>query len=241
MPRTSAQSTPTLRLSRAVWPITLRRVLEIGLTGGIGSGKSTVAAALVGRGAVLIDADAVVRELQAPGQQVWAAIVERFGPEIVDADSGALDRPALARIVFSDAAALAALNAIVHPAVVDEMTARRQALAPTDRTVILDIPLLVESGYAQLGGMVVVDLDPDVAVARLVAARGFSEADARSRIAQQASRADRLARADFVVDNGGTPADLTREVERCWKWIEGLPRPVPSDKPVVPIRPRGHN
>ncbi len=202
-------------------------MLEIGLTGGIGSGKSTVAALLTERGAVLLDADAIVRELQEPGTPVFVAMVKRWGDGIVAAD-GALDRQAVADRVFGDADELAALNAIVHPAVADEMTRRREALADTDATVILDIPLLVESGHEGLAGVVVVDVDPEVAVQRLVAHRGFSEDDARGRIARQASREDRLARADLVVDNSGTVADLSAEVDRVWAWIEGLERPEPG-------------
>ncbi len=202
-------------------------MLEIGLTGGIGSGKSTVAALLTERGAVLLDADAIVRELQEPGTPVFVAMVKRWGDGIVAAD-GALDRQAVADRVFGDADELAALNTIVHPAVADEMTRRREALADTDATVILDIPLLVESGHEGLAGVVVVDVDPEVAVQRLVAHRGFSEDDARGRIARQASREDRLARADLVVDNSGTVADLSAEVDRVWAWIEGLERPEPG-------------
>ena len=202
-------------------------MLEIGLTGGIGSGKSTVAALLTERGAVLLDADAIVRELQEPGTPVFVAMVKRWGDGIVAAD-GALDRQAVADRVFGDADELAALNTMVHPAVADEMTRRREALADTDATVILDIPLLVESGHEGLAGVVVVDVDPEVAVQRLVAHRGFSEDDARGRIARQASREDRLARADLVVDNSGTVADLSAEVDRVWAWIEGLERPEPG-------------
>jgi len=116
-------------------------VLEIGLTGGIGSGKSTVAAMLVERGATLLDADAIVRELQFPGMPVFVAMAERWGDRILD-DAGGLDRQVVADIVFADPDELAALNGIVHPAVGDEMTRRRQELAATDATVILDIPLL---------------------------------------------------------------------------------------------------
>ena len=203
-------------------------MLEIGLTGGIGSGKSTVAALLVKRGAVLLDADAIVRELQEPGTPVFVAMVERWGDEIVAADGG-LNRQAVADRAFGDADELEALNAIVHPAVADEMTRRRKALAGTDATVILDIPLLVESGHEGLGGVIVVDVDPDVAVGRLVTHRGFTEDDARGRIARQASREDRLARADVVIDNSGTMADLFAEVGLAWAWIEGLERPVPGE------------
>ena len=199
-------------------------MLEIGLTGGIGSGKSTVAAMLVDRGASLLDADAIVRDLQTPGTPVFTAMVQRWGDRILD-DDGWLDRQAVADIVFADADELAALNGIVHPAVGDEMTRRREALADTDATVILDIPLLVESGHQGLAGVIVVDVDPEVAVARLVAGRGFTPDDARSRIERQASREERLGRADLVVDNGGSLEDLTREVDRAWSWIGTLERP----------------
>jgi len=203
-------------------------MLEIGLTGGIGSGKSTVAAFLVERGAVLLDADAIVRELQKPGTPVFVAMVERWGDDIVAAD-GSLDRQAVADRVFGDADELAALNGIVHPAVADEMSRRREALAGTDATVVLDIPLLVESGHEGLSGIIVVDVDPEVAVGRLVTHRGFTENDARGRIARQTSREDRLARADVVIDNSGSVADLSAEVVRAWAWIEGLERPVPGE------------
>jgi dephospho-CoA kinase len=214
-------------------------VIEIGLTGGIGSGKSTVAEMLVAKGAVLIDADQIVREVQRPGTPVFAAMVDRWGPRIVAAD-GQLERAAVAAIAFSDPAELEALNSIVHPAVGAEMTRRREALAPTDATVVLDIPLLTESGYSGLAGVIVVDVEPDVAVARLVAQRGFSEADARARVSRQASRVERLAIADFVVDNSGTLDDLRHQVDECWAWILSLPRPEPG-APVVPIRGRGQN
>ena len=202
-------------------------MLEIGLTGGIGSGKSTVAAMLVDRGASLLDADAIVRDLQTPGTPVFTAMVQRWGARILD-DDGWLDRQAVADIVFADADELAALNGIVHPAVGDEMTRRREALADTDATVILDIPLLVESGHQGLAGVIVVDLDPEVAVARLVAGRGFTPDDARSRIARQASREERLGRADLVVDNGGSLDDLAHEADRAWAWIATLERPLPG-------------
>ena len=182
-------------------------MLLVGLTGGIGSGKSTVSEALERRGAVVVDADRIVKELQQPGTEVFAEMVERFGDGIVGPD-GQLDRPAVAAIVFSDAEALADLGAIVHPRVRDEMTRRLEELAATDQVVVLDVPLLVESGWEGMSGVVVVDLDPDVAVSRLVEFRGFDESDARNRIANQASREDRLAKADVVVDNGGDLASL---------------------------------
>jgi len=202
-------------------------VLEIGLTGGIGSGKSTVADLLVERGATLIDADAIVRELQAPGRPVYTAMVERWGPDIV-ADDDSLDRQAVADRVFGDPDELLALNAIVHPAVGDEMIRRRRELAATDATVILDIPLLVESGHRGLAGVIVVDVDPDLAVERLVSGRGFTSVDARNRISMQASRAERLDRADLVVDNSGTLDDLAGQVDLAWTWIATLERPEPG-------------
>jgi len=212
-------------------------VLEIGLTGGIGAGKSTVAQLLVRWGAAVVDADSIVRDLQRPGAAVFVRMVEQFGARIVRAD-GTLDRAAVAEIVFSDKGQLAALNGIVHPAVTDEMTRRRQALAATDTTVVLDIPLLIETNYFDLDAVVVVELDPDTAIRRLVERRGFTEADARARVANQASREDRLAIADFVVDNSGSLDDTAERVAECWQWIGALPRPEPSNAPVVPIRTR---
>jgi len=193
-------------------------VLLIGLTGGIGSGKSTVSRLLDERGAVIIDADGIVHELQAPGQPVFEAMVAEFGPSIVRPD-GALDRQAVADLVFNDADALKALNAIVHPAVGAEIAERMQREAETDHVVILDVPLLVESGRDDMGGLLVVDVDPEVAVQRVVDQRGMREEDVRARIAKQVSREERLAKADHVIDNSGTPADLEREVDRAWDWI----------------------
>ena len=196
-------------------------MLLIGLTGGIGSGKSSVSAALQRRGAVIVDADAIVRELQEPGTVVFDEMVERFGAAIVAAD-GTLDRAAVAGIVFADAEALADLGMIVHPRVHDEIERRVAAEQDSDHVVVLDIPLLDRSGWPGLAGTIVVDLDPDVAVERLVAHRGFDETDARNRIANQASRDERLELADFVVDNGGDLAGLEREVDRAWDWIATL-------------------
>lgn len=197
-------------------------MILVGLTGGIGSGKSTVSARLAERGAVVIDADAIVRELQAPGGPVLAAMVDRFGPGILSAD-GTLDRDAVAEIVFHDDDALGDLNAIVHPAVGAEMARRLGAEAPTDHVVVLDVPLLVESGRDDMAALVVVDVDPEVAVRRLVAGRDMSEAGARARIARQASREERRARADRVIDNSGTLDDLRRAVDDAWSWITSLP------------------
>lgn len=197
-------------------------MILVGLTGGIGAGKSTVSALLADRGAVIIDADAITHELQRPGTPVFDAIVERFGPEVVAA-SGELDRAALADIVFNDADELAALNAIVHPAVGAEMMARLAAESETDHVVVLDVPLLVESGRSDMAGTIVVDVPPDVALDRLVNQRGVTEEDARARMGRQASREDRLAKADRVVDNSGTRDDLVAQLDDLWDWIQALP------------------
>lgn len=183
----------------------------IGLTGGIGSGKSTVSAMLTDEGFPVVDADAITRELQAPGQAVLAAIVDTFGPDVLLA-SGELDRQRLADRVFPVPDELARLNAIVHPAVGSEIARRLDELSGTDATVILDVPLLVESGRDDLELLVVVDIEPEIAVARLVDQRGFRAEDAWARINRQIDRAGRLARADVVIDNSGSRAALRRQV-----------------------------
>lgn len=193
----------------------------IGLTGGIGSGKSTVSALLARLGAVVIDADGITRDLQKPGTPVFEQMVDRFG-EVIVAPDGALDRQAVATIVFSDAAALADLGRIVHPPVGAEIARRIEQEAATDHLVILDVPLLVESGRDDMSGLVVVDLDPEIAVRRLVERRGMREDDVRARMAAQASRADRLARADIVIDNSGSIEDLEAAVMAAWPQIVAL-------------------
>ena len=200
-------------------------MLVVGLTGGIGSGKSTVSALLAAKGAVVVDADAVVHDLQRPGTAVFEAMVDRFGNGIVAAD-GSLDRSAVAAIVFNDPDALADLNGIVHPAVGAEIVRRMDELSTTDAVVVLDVPLMVESarGYP-VAGLIVVDVDPEVAVRRLVEHRGMREDDARARIARQASREERRARADVVIDNSRSLDDLAAQVDRTWRWIEALPAP----------------
>jgi dephospho-CoA kinase len=203
-------------------------VLLIGLTGGIGSGKSSVSALLAQRGAVIIDADAITRELQQPGTEVFAAMVERFGEAIVGPD-GSLDRQAVADVVFNDAEALADLNKIVHPAVGVEIARRLAEEAGTDHLVVLDVPLLVESGRGDMAGLVVVDVDPEVAVRRLVEQRGMREDDVRARMARQAGREERLAKADVVIDNSGTLAELEAAVAAIWPRLLEL-RPDPVDQ-----------
>jgi dephospho-CoA kinase len=197
-------------------------VILVGLTGGIGSGKTTVSTMLAARGAVIIDADQITRELQAPGSPVLAEIVDAFGEDVLD-PSGALDRPALAAKVFGDPEALATLNKIVHPAVGREMAARLEAQRASDNVVILDIPLLVENPREGLCGTLVVDLPLETAVERLVSQRNMDRNDAEARIARQATRGARVAIADRVIDNSGNLASLERQVDEAWQWMQKLP------------------
>jgi len=216
-------------------------MIVVGLTGGIGSGKSTVSAALAARGAALLDADTVTRSLQEPGRPVFDAMVARFGPGIVGPD-GTLDRAAVAAIVFDDEAALADLNGIVHPAVGAELRRMLAARAHSDGIVVLDIPLLTEGARGgkppryPISGVIVVDAPIDVAVERLVAQRGFTRQDARARVARQASRTERVALADLVIDNSGDREQLERQIDRAWTWIGDLPTApnVPSHTEEVP-------
>jgi dephospho-CoA kinase len=197
-------------------------VLRVGLTGGIGSGKSEVARLLAARGAVVIDSDRLAREVVAPGTPGLAAVVEAFGAEYLTPD-GALDRPRLAALVFSDTAARERLNAIVHP-LVGAAAAARLAEAPPDAVVVHDVPLLVEAGLA--GGfdvVVVVDAPPEVQLARLTGQRGMAAADAEARIAAQATREQRLAVADHVIRNDGTLDDLERAVDELWRTLTNDP------------------
>jgi len=204
----------------------VRAVILVGLTGGIGSGKSTVSARLAELGARVVDADAIVRDVQAPGTEVFQAIVDHFGDEVVAAD-GTLDRQAVADVVFNDPDELKALNGIVHPAVGVEIANRLAAAAETDDVVVLDVPLLVESGRDDMAATVVVDVDPELAIQRLVQFRDFSEDDARARIARQVSREERLAKATKVLDNSGTVDELIAQVDALWSWMQAL-EPVPN-------------
>lgn len=196
------------------------------MTGGIGAGKSSVSTALAGRGAVIVDADAIVKELQRPGRPIYAAMVERWGDRVVG-EGDRLDRQAVADIVFNDGDELKALNEIVHPETRAEMERQAEAHAGTDRIVVLDVPLL--NGREDAAGrgaraVVVVDCPTEVAIDRLVEYRGFSRADAEARVANQVSRDTRLEWADFVIDNGGDTDQLAVEVGRCWAWLENLDR-----------------
>jgi len=199
-------------------------VLLVGLTGGIGAGKSTVAGLLAERGAAIVDADTIAREVVEPGTSTFAEVVDRFGSEVVLPDGSGLDRPALAALVFADPVALQDLNAITHPAIRTRMALAASTYAGTDTVVVLDIPLLKEQTRDQFGiaGVIVVDVPVEVAVSRLVGSRGLSQSNARARIAAQMSREERLRMADIVIDNSGPPADLEASVARVWKWVEGL-------------------
>ena len=195
-------------------------MLRVGLTGGIGSGKSEVARRLVARGAVLIDADVVARDVVAPGTSGLAAVVEAFGPQVLT--GGHLDRERLGRIVFTDAAARATLNGIVHPLVGQRM-AELERSASGDAIVVHDVPLIAENNLAAGYDLViVVDAPDEVRLDRLVRLRGMPPDQARARMATQAGRQDRLAIADLVIDNSGSLADLDGQVERVWAKLRRL-------------------
>ncbi len=190
------------------------------LTGGIGSGKSTVAELLARRGAVLVDADVIAREVVEPGTPALAALVDRFGVGILAPD-GTLDRGALAAVAFADDESRAALEAITHPAINDEFT-RRMREAPADAIVICDVPLLAESTQARSRGyewVIVVEAPRDVRLERLEG-RGVPQADAERRMAAQASDEERRALATYVIDNSGDRAALESQVEEVWRDLQ---------------------
>lgn len=197
------------------------RTVHVGLTGGIGAGKSTVARLLAGRGATVLDADLAARDVVAEGTEGLAAVAAEFGDGVLAAD-GTLDRAALAGIVFEDENRRAALNAIVHPRVRAWME-ERAAQAPPGSIVVQDIPLLVEGGLAERFDLVVVvDAEDATRIGRLVRDRGMDEAQARARIAAQLPRERRLAAAGCVIDNDGPPDRLTAQVDALWARLTGL-------------------
>lgn len=200
-------------------------MLALGLTGGIGAGKSAVADLLASRGAIVVDADRIAREVVEPGGPAYAPLVDRFGPSVVASD-GTVDRAALASVAFADPVALADLNAITHPAIGVVMAERLAALACTEAVAVAAIPLLTAVHRQALGlrAVVVVDCPTELAVERLVRLRGMDPADARARVAAQPSREERLAMADFVVDNASSYEDLEAQVASLWGWIERLQR-----------------
>ena len=201
-------------------------MILLGLTGGIGSGKSSVAQLLLSRGAIVIDSDAIARELQAAGSPLLEQLVDRFG-DVLNHD-GSLDRAKLASIVFPSPENVKALNAIMHPAIGKEMSDRLEAQRTTNNIVVLDIPLLVENPRKGLSGVVVVDVDTEVAIQRVVEHRGMNADDVRARIARQSTREQRREIADQVIDNAGTLDDLERQVDSVWNWAKQLP-PAASD------------
>lgn len=189
-------------------------MIRIGLTGGIGSGKSTVARLLAQRGAVVIDADHIAREIVEPGQPALAEIADRFGAEVISPD-GSLDRGALAAIVFADSVALADLNAITHPRIA-QRTAELIEAAPDDAVVVYDMPLLVENNLTEgWDHVIVVDADRDVRIQRLIE-RGLDTADIEARMSRQATDEQRRAVADIVIDNSGDVDALETQVAAAW-------------------------
>lgn len=197
-------------------------MLLVGLTGGIGSGKSTVAAGLGQRGAAVVDADQIARQVVEPGGLAYQAVIDRFGSGVLKAD-GTLDRPAIARLIFTDDGARRDLDAITHPVIGAVMAKTVLKLAETAVVIVLDVPLLNAKTILSygVGAVVVVDTPIEAAVERLVAARGFTEADARARVAAQMTREERrrlvdLAPKGLVIDNSGPLDALEEEITRAW-------------------------
>lgn len=220
-------------------------MLKIGLTGGIGSGKSTAARHLASRGALVIDADAIARAVLRPGTPGLAAVRTRFGAELLLAD-GSLDRVGLAKVVFADPGALRDLEAITHPLIGAE-TGRQFAAAPDDGVVVHDLPLLVEKAMTSHYHLVLgVLTDEEQRVRRLVNSRGLAAADARARIASQASDADRVAACDVLIRNDGAPADLVAKIDHLWDdrirpYAANLRARTPSALPLTRSLPTSHS
>jgi dephospho-CoA kinase len=196
-------------------------MLLVALTGGIGSGKSSVANGLAERGAAVVDADQISRQILEPDGAAYQSVVDRFGPTVVRADRS-INRPALAAIVFDDQDALSDLNGLTHPVIGQIMADEAETLGADHDVVVLDVALLsiVITEQFQLDAIVVVDTPEDVAVARLVSQRGFTEADAWARVAAQISRDDRRRVADLVLDNSNGLVALEAEIDRLWAWMQ---------------------
>ena len=201
-------------------------MILLGLTGGIGSGKSSVAQLLSARGAIVIDSDAIAREMQAAESPLLAQLVERFG-DVLNED-GSLNRAQLASIVFPSPENVKALNAIMHPAIGKEMSRRLDEQRTTNNLVVLDIPLLVENPRKGLSGVLVVDIDTELAVERVVKHRGMDADDVRARISRQSTREQRIAIADRIIENSGSLEELERQVEDAWQWAQQLPAAEPG-------------
>ena len=198
----------------------------IGLTGAIGSGKSSVSALFARKGAIIIDGDGIAKQLQQKGSATLQKMVDEFGDILLE--TGELDRAKVAQLVFGDSDLLKRLNAIMHPAISAEILRQIEANTATDNVVVLDMPLLVENPREGMSGLVVVDVDPEVAISRLVQFRNMNEDDARRRMASQASREDRLKVADRVIDNSGSPDALDAQVDEVWDWFATLPNAQPG-------------
>ena len=198
----------------------------IGLTGAIGSGKSSVSALFARKGAIIIDGDGIAKQLQQKGSATLQKMVDEFGDILLE--TGELDRARVAQLVFGDADLLKRLNAIMHPAISAEILRQIEANTATENVVVLDMPLLVENPREGMSGLVVVDVDPEVAISRLVQFRNMNEDDARRRMASQASREDRLKVADRVIDNSGSPDALDAQVDEVWDWFATLPNAQPG-------------
>lgn len=194
-------------------------MLLVGLTGGIGSGKSTVSGMLAERGAEIIDADHIAREVVMPCTPAWCKIRDHFGPGVLHPD-GHIDRQALADIVFGDPGKLALLNEITHPAIFQRIAERLEAAHGRDVVVVLDAALLIETGLAQRVDMLLVTHSPKEVQVERLAAKGMEASRARARIAAQLAPEERLARADLVIDNSGSVEDLGRQVDELWVQLQ---------------------
>ena len=200
-------------------------MLVVGLTGGIGSGKSTFAALLAERGAQVIDADLLGRDALRPGAPAWHSVVDQFGDEILVEHSMEIDRARLAEIVFNDPKKLAALNAIVHPVIFKGVADRLERLGATDNIVVLDAALILETGLDEAVDVLIVVVSEERArERRLTATRGMKIADVRARIASQGNPASLEERADLVVHNDGSLDDLAVEADRAWKELDRMRR-----------------
>lgn len=198
-------------------------MLVVGLTGGIGAGKSTFAVLLAERGAQIIDADALGRDALKPGERTWHSVVAQFGDEILSPHSMTIDRKALAAIVFKDPKALAALNAIVHPVIMKGVADRLEKLSRTDEIVVLDAALVLEAGLDEsVDVLVVVTADGSTRESRLASDRGMTLSDIRGRMASQLGPEVLLEKADIVVQNNGSLEDLVSEADRVWAELERL-------------------
>jgi dephospho-CoA kinase len=200
-----------------------RRPLRVGLTGGVASGKSTVASALRAKGAAVIDADVLARDVVRPGGPAYQGIVDAFGPSVVRPD-GTFDRAALAARIFADPSARKRLNALTHPYIRRRMVeeAARVTAAATSPVIVFDIPLLLDTTDGRdldLDGIIVVYAAAETRVRRLMARNGLSEEEARQRLAAQVRLEDKKARATWVIDNSGAPEETTAQVERLWRTL----------------------